>query len=312
MGDFAAAWLALREPADHAARSVRLTNAIAGVLPRDAPVHVLDLGAGTGSNMRYLTGRLQRGVAAEPGVCRQDWLLVDHDPALLAQVSMQMRHDRPTCRVETRHVKLAALDDDGSRAIFDGRDLVTASALLDLVSEEWLRSLAARCREQSAAVLFALSYDGRVHCSPEDPEDSSILDLVNQHQRTDKGFGPALGPAATDAAERCFASLGYQVQRDPSDWMLPPESRDLQRQLIEGWAAAALAISPDRSSSIRDWLARRLAHVAGNRSRLIVGHQDLAAWLPNAVCTTRRARLQPSERRSPKRLALHGRATRSR
>ncbi len=63
---------------------------------------------------------------------------------------------------------LSMLDD---RAIFDGRALVTASALLDLVSERWLRALAARCAGHGAAVLFALSYDGRIVCSPEDPDD---------------------------------------------------------------------------------------------------------------------------------------------
>ena len=80
------------------------------------------------------------------------WLLVDHDPGLLAQVPA-------ASGVETRCLELSTLDD---REIFDGRALVTASALLDLVSEEWLRVLAVRCAESGAAVLFALSYDGRI------------------------------------------------------------------------------------------------------------------------------------------------------
>ena len=107
--------------------------------------------------------------------------------------------------VETRCLDLSTLDD---REIFDGRQLVTASALLDLVSEPWLCALANRCAECGAAALFALSYDGRIACSPEDPDDGAIVSLVNEHQRTDKGFGPALGPDATDAAERCFGDLG--------------------------------------------------------------------------------------------------------
>lgn len=102
---------------------------------------------------------------------------------------------------------------------------------------------------------------------------------MNRHQRTDKGFGPALGPDATATAERCLAGLAYHVRREPSDWVLPPESRDLQRRLIEGWAQAAADIVPEQSASIRDWLARRLAHVAQYRSRLVVGHEDLAAWI---------------------------------
>jgi hypothetical protein len=95
----------------------------------------------------------------------------------------------------------------------------------------------------------------------------------------DKGFGPALGPAGCGAAERCFSSLGYRVERAPSPWVLEGDADQLQRQLIEGWAGAAAEIAPDLSSTIGSWKARRLAHVTAGRSRLFVGHEDLAAWL---------------------------------
>jgi len=211
-------------------------------------------------------------------VQRQSWLLVDRDAALLARVPACS--DRLTCTLETRQVDLSTLNEAVKIRIFDDRALVTASALLDLVSRDWLRSLADRCHEGGAAVLFALSYDGRIRCSPDDPDDEVIRELVNRHQRIDKGFGPALGPDATSYAEQCLASLGYHVQRERSDWVLPPESHDLQRQLIEGWARAAAEIAPARSASIDDWRGRRLTHVDANRSHLVVGHEDLAAWLP--------------------------------
>ena len=307
MAGFSADWLALREAADHAARSVAVTvavtRAVVDALPRDTPLRILDLAAGTGSNLRYLASHID-GVGAGPRVCtgpthgsapttphaitapsaaadpracpepgrtvRPNWLLVDHDPALLAQVPK-------TPGVNTHCTDLSTL---GDREIFDGRALVTASALLDLVSEDWLRALATRCADGGAAVLFALSYDGRIGCSPEDPADAAIAALVNEHQRTDKGFGPALGPGATDCAERCFAAFGYLLQRARSDWALPPESRALQQQLIDGWAKAATEIAPSRTVTIDGWRNRRLAHVEANRSRIIVGHEDFAAWLP--------------------------------
>jgi len=177
--------------------------------------------------------------------------------------------------VDTCRKDLASLDDG---VIFDGRTLVTASALLDLVSEAWLCTLAARCAEGGAAVLFALSYDGRIDCSPGDPDDGRVVTRVNEHQRIDKGFGPALGPGATDCAARCFASRGYLVRRARSDWTLPPESQELQQQLIDGWAQAATAMAPSEAAIIAGGRSRRLAHVAANRSHLIAGHEDLAAW----------------------------------
>jgi hypothetical protein len=262
MSGFSAEWLALREPADHAARSIGVTCAAIESLPDGATPRILDLASGTGSNFRYLTA------AGFKGTRRSEFLLVDHDPALLARIPANPD-------VATRCMDLSTLDD---RSIFDGRALVTASALLDLVSEAWLGVLADRCAEQRSVVLFALSYDGRIACSPEDPADATIVALVNEHQRTDKGFGRALGPDATDGAERGFRRLGYRVQRSRSDWTLPPASGALQRALIDGWAQAATEIAASETIVIDAWRRRRQAHVDANRSRMIVGHEDLAAW----------------------------------
>ena len=62
--------------------------------------------------------------------------------------------------VETRAVDLSAALDPPAANLCAGRDLVTASALLDLVSEHWLHALAGRCRDAATAVLFALTYNG--------------------------------------------------------------------------------------------------------------------------------------------------------
>jgi len=165
-------------------------------------------------------------------------------------------------------------------SLFSGRALVTASALLDLASEAWLQALVARCREAGAAVLFALTYDGRMDFAPAELEDEAMCELVNQHQRTDKGLGPAEGPVAVARASELFTAAGYYVEREASDWELTPESHELQRQLIAGWADAAVATAPDQSAAVADWRARRIAHVDAGRSQLIVGHKDLAGWLP--------------------------------
>jgi hypothetical protein len=263
--DSLARWLALREPADIVARSATLTEAIVARLPPERPLRILDLGSGTGSNVRYLSSRLP---------VPQQWLVVDRDPDLLAEVSGQ----GADCRVDTLCRDLGSLDDP---ALFSGRHLVTASALLDLVSEQWLRTLAGRCRIGGAAALFPLCYNGRSHCVPVEAEDEAIRDLMNRHQRSnDKGFGRAAGPDAGDCAERSFAAVGYQVRREASDWILLPGERELQRRLIEGWAHAAEEIAPEQAPMIHDWLARRLAHVEAGRSHVVVGHDDLGAWPP--------------------------------
>jgi len=158
-------------------------------------------------------------------------------------------------------------------------DLVTASALLDLVSSSWIDALARHCRAVDASALFALTYNGESRCDPFEREDDWVRELMNRHQRqNDKGFGRAAGPDATSEAARAFAAAGYTVRRARSDWQISPDDRELQRQLIDGWTDAAIEMAPDRAAAIRDWRARRVAHVDAGRSRIVVGHEDLIAW----------------------------------
>jgi hypothetical protein len=261
VSEFSADWLALREPIDALSRSVRLTRAVADALPRYRAVDILDLGAGTGANVRYLAGKLP---------LPQRWLLVDRDKRLLTQAPKAW----PSQCVDLLH----AVRDP---SLFAGRGLVTASALLDLVSDAWLQALTARCLEAGATVLFALTYDGRIDYAPAEPEDDLIRDLVNKHQRSDKGLGPAAGPTAAMRAGELFAAAGYHMEHEASDWVLTPESRSVQQRLIDGWAEAAAALAPEQSAAIDDWRERRLAYVDEGRSQLIVGHKDLAGWLPS-------------------------------
>lgn len=261
-------WLSLREAADSAARSAVLTRAVIDHLAGASPIRILDLGAGTGSNLRYLSSRL-----AVP----QHWLLVDHDPRLLEEAKRRAANTIPL-EIDTRTMNLVTVD---RPEIFSGRHLVTASALLDLVSPQWLDTAAARCCEVGAAALFPLNYNGRSRCTPAEPEDEEVRALMNRHQKSDKGLGGvAAGPDAPDCAERSFLAAGFHVRRETSDWVLEPGQRELQVQLIQGWAHAALELAPERRHRIDDWLARRLAHVTAGRSHIVVGHDDVAAWLP--------------------------------
>jgi hypothetical protein len=294
--DSFANWLALREPADVSARDASAESlpalqpflrAVAHGADAARSVRVLDLATGTGSNFRYLAARLGH---------HQKWLLVDHDPALLAEALVRiaawgaahhysvsedgsgivLEAGASVISAETRRLDLGALE---ALDIFAGRHLVTASALLDLVSERWLRALAAQCSENNAAALFSLSYNGMSRCAPVEPEDDLILQLFNRHQARDKGLGgPAAGPDAVNCAQRAFAAVGYELRRRQTDWVLRPEQRGLQHRLIQGWAEAAIEVSPEAGEMIRSWLSRRLEHLRAGRSHVSVGHDDLLAW----------------------------------
>jgi hypothetical protein len=154
--------------------------------------------------------------------------------------------------------------------------LVTASALLDLVSAEWLGSLAGRCAEAGAAVLFALTYDGRMHFAPAERGDDRVRTLVNRHQRTNKGFGPALGPLACRKTLGAFATKRYTLRTESTDWRLGPEASGLQTALLDGWLAAAAEIEPGDRPMLEEWHRRRRDHVERGRSWIVVGHVDVS------------------------------------
>jgi SAM-dependent methyltransferase len=267
---FDAAWLALREPADAAARSVALEAALARALAgRGSPLECADLACGTGANLRRLAPHL-------PGP--QQWRLVDTDPALLAEAGRRCAGLRAAdgAAVEVAYVQadLAAADLD---ACCSGAALVTASALLDLVSEAWLDRLAAAIARARAAALFALDYDGRRACEPADADDALAHAAFDAHQRRDKGFGPALGPRAASYAARVLEQRGYRVWRARADWRLGPGDAPLQAELLRGWARAAAEAAPESRETVDAWLGRRLALLDSGRSWLTVGHEDLLA-----------------------------------
>ncbi|MFP4263385.1 MAG: glycosyl transferase family 1, partial [Halomonas sp.] len=153
---FAADWLACREALDARSRSHRLTGLAADWLaaragPHGGPVGIVDLGSGSGSNLRFLAPRL-------PGP--QRWRLVDHDPALLGlarrQAATLRDPDGGRLALATHCRDLAPVDDD----LLAGAELVVASALFDLVTRDWAEALVAASAARRQALLFTLSVDG--------------------------------------------------------------------------------------------------------------------------------------------------------
>jgi SAM-dependent methyltransferase len=257
---FQADWLALREPADHRARALSLVHRLQDWCG-DRPLNILDLGAGTGSNLRFLAPLLPVG---------QHWTLVDHDAALLARVTTGV------AGVAWRGIQ-ADLAEWPRFTTDPAPDLVSASALLDLVPAAWLDSLVEVCRTSEAACLMALSYDGSVAWSAADPDDAAVLAAVNAHQERDKGLGAALGPRAPEQLARRFRAAGFAVWVEPSPWDLGSETYALTETLVDGWVAAACEQLPEASARFHAWGSRRCADLRAGRTRVRVGHRDLLA-----------------------------------
>ena len=246
---FSPDWLALREPADGAARDAALlARAVEAAGPE--PV-ILDLGCGTGSTTRAMADQLPKGT---------QWRLLDGDQALL---------DRARDEVGAGPEFILQDLSDVDALPLDGVTLVTASALLDLVSEDWVKALTDRL---NVPFYAALSYDGAMAWAPESASDRDVETFFNRHQRSDKGLGRALGPDAGPRAAALFEAAGFDVTLAQSPWDLGPDMAALQTLLNDGIAAAAEEAG---LSDAPKWADTRRKTADQGRTR--VGHIDLLA-----------------------------------
>lgn len=260
MSGFDKGWLALREPADIAARDRDVVRQLAATLSGDGAV-IVDIGCGTGSTVRALRPLL----AAQ---CSLTWRLVDYDAKLLDEARRQLGDTD----ISFHQVDLNTLDD----LLLEGASVLSASAFFDLASAELCENIAAAVARQGCAFYAALNYDGVMQWKTAHPLDAAVVRDFNMHQRRDKGLGAALGPQAVAHLAGVFTSLGYAVSTAKSPWVLGEEEAELQQHLLDGMIAPVLEIGTLDRAALDAWLAFRLDRVHEFAS-CEVGHLDLLA-----------------------------------
>jgi SAM-dependent methyltransferase len=275
---FSAEWLALREPADHAAVNPEVQAALAARFAGTDSISVVDLGCGAGSNLRGTWQALP---------VRQHWTLVDYDPKLLAAArvrltawadsakavgdGLQLVKSGKTLVVTFREADLSGGD---FAPVTRGADLVTAAALFDLFSVQSIEKLAETVSAQGAVFYTVLTYDGFTHWTPPHAADTAMREAFNAHQKSDKGFGPAAGPGGTSALSKAFYARGYRVLRGTSPWIADQRFSALRRELDAGFAGAVRETGAVSANDIDAWLANRMS---GEDRVSIIGHEDLLA-----------------------------------
>lgn len=260
-----AEWLALREAADAAARAADLAAEVSHALAGRTRIGVHDLGSGTGSMGRWLAPLLTGA---------QHWVLYDRDPNLLRQAAQHppcSSADGAPVTVEVRQADIAQLTAVEVR----GADLVTASALLDVLTADELAHLVDICVEAQCPAFIALSVIGRVELTPSDAFDTAIDGAFNAHQRRETARGRLLGPDAVRVAADAFRRRGARVAVRSSPWLLGADDAALLVTWFEGWVGAACEQEPNLAPAIRGYVERRLNEIATGRLRVAVHHHDL-------------------------------------
>jgi len=272
---FSAEWLALREPADHRARNAEIAAMLARRFAGSSDLGIVDLGCGTGSNLRAASALL--GPV-------QNWTLVDYDEKLLLAArsrisdwadSVVEADERLTILKGPRRLSItfrrADLVHDLESALGPTPDVVTASALFDLCSVAFIDRFAEGVTKRGATFYTVLTYNGEQTWSPTHAADEAARQAFNAHQRTDKGFGVSAGPDAPAALAEAFTRRHYKVSEGQSPWQL--EGRHdaaLVNSLANGFADAVLETGRVPADDMAGWrsVVRRGA---------VVGHVDTLA-----------------------------------
>ena len=262
-------WLALREPADARGPGRRaLVERLRARAGAGAPLVVHDLGSGTGSMPRWLAPRL-------PGP--QRWVLHDHDPALLAAA------ERGCAGLRDADGAPGAARDPGAatspgcaRADLAGAGLVTASALLDLLTAAELDALAAACAAAGCPALLTLSVAGRVELDPPDPRDARVRRRVQRPPAPGRGRPPAARPGrAGRGRRRVRAGTAWTCAPRPARGGSAGGTRSWPHAWLPGWVAAA---ADQRHRAARAGAAGYLADRLPRRPvDALVQHHDLLA-----------------------------------
>jgi hypothetical protein len=216
---------------------------------------------------------------------RQRWILQDHDADLLAHAAVHAAEDSADgapVTVMTQRADLTRLTAGDLLAT----SLVTASALLDLLTSDEVNRLAAACVDADCPALLTLSVAGRVELSPTDPLDDEIAAAFADHLRYGVDGRHLLGPDAADAAADAFALRGATVELRPSPWRLGPDHAALLTEWLHGWVPAATARRPDLDGD--GYLRRRLDAVAAGTLYVTIHHSDLLA-LPSGATQSSKA-----------------------
>jgi len=278
MTGFSAQWLALREPADHRARDIALQSIVIHDLERLArmragPLQLVDLGSGSGSNLRALAPLLPE---------HQHWTLVDYDPALLeaaraacvAWADQVVANDTPLKLIKNnKHITISFRCEDLSHNIeavlAEPADLMTAAAFFDLVAVDWLERF---CGLLSTPLYTVLTYNGIENWTPPEPSDAAMLKAFHAHQQTDKGFGAAAGPTAAGVMEKLLHARGFVVSSASSPWKLDTNDHALIEQLATGSAGAVRDTGLVSQQEVESWQRSR-----SQASTCEIGHTDLYA-----------------------------------
>ncbi len=268
-------WLKARYEADAKARNQTLLQEFLKRLPAGETLDIIDLGAGMGSNFRFLHPVIDQN---------QHWTLVDIDkdlldavPRFLSKVTGQkitpgkpFHSNEKEIILETRLQNLL-----NSFSVKISADIIVSNAVFDLFSEDQFDQLVQHL--DAPLVYFSINYKGTTF-SPSRAADEKYLALYDQHMQRDQDFGNGMGPQCAELMPLIFKKHQFEVITGPSDWVLDTSDPEVQHYLVNFMEEAVPELlKEEKVSDFRNWVKNVQDRIDNRELAIRVKHDDILA-----------------------------------
>ena len=275
-------WLEQRYVMDAKSRDESITNLFIENLPSNKILQLLDLGAGLGSNVKYMHPKISSN---------QNWYCVEIDPKLIQyglnhlskyfeNLGYKVILDEQNLvaikdnRISVNYVNHSFFDIQASQYLaFDG---ILGNALLDVFTPKQLTGLFKQLQTSIAPKLFSIVYEF-MDWGDDDPLNDFFISIYHEHMQRSQKTGNALGP---DTIKYITANIPFgpgQVILGESTWELDSSDSNILNHLLAFYQKSIPEIRTQEEDLIKfeTWVNNKRDLINKHKLNAVVQHSDL-------------------------------------
>ena len=274
-------WLAERYHFDAAARHAHLEAEFLRTLPPKDTIMLVDAGAGTGANCRYLMQKI---------TANQEWILIEQNPEFSEESLRSLRGHgselgyetslenniltltSPAKKVRVKAVQGSLLEID-ELADLAATDAVVANAVFDLFTAEDFETFVGKISPHQLLFYATMNYEN-MHFLPTHPQDEKMICLYHEHMLRPQAAGTALGPGCVVQMTDTLQQHRYKVTAGNSLWHIHSKHKKMMQYLLNFMASAIaeLPLSLKDTLLLGPWQKQK---EEASALHLIIEHQDI-------------------------------------